>query len=75
VVELEFYDPSGRLEITHGHAPRLPTLNGKRIGMLSNEQWQAHRALPVLETDFPASRCCRSTPFRRASCGAEACRI
>jgi hypothetical protein len=57
VVELEFYDPSGRLEITHRHAPRLPTLNGKRIGLLSNEQWQAHRTLPMLQTmlaaDFP----------------------
>lgn len=57
MVELEFYDPSGRLEITHGHAPRLATLSGKRIGMLSNEQWQAHRTLPVLKTmleaDFP----------------------
>jgi hypothetical protein len=57
LVELEFYDPSGRLEITHRHAPRLGSLAGKRIGILSNEQWQAHRTLPVLkaimETDFP----------------------
>jgi hypothetical protein len=57
VVELEFYDPSGRLEITQRHASRLPTLNGKRIGILSGEQWQAHRTLPMLkammEADFP----------------------
>jgi hypothetical protein len=57
VVELEFYDPSGKLEITHNHASRLDTLNGKRIGLLSNEQWQAHRTLPMLQTmlaaDFP----------------------
>jgi len=33
MVELEFYDPSGRLEITHKHAARLSTLNGKRIGI------------------------------------------
>ncbi len=56
MVELEFYDPSGLLEITQRHASRLSTLNGKRIGMLSNEQWQAHRTLPilksVLEKDF-----------------------
>jgi len=57
LVELEFFDPSGRLEITGKHAQRLPTLNGKRIGILSNEQWQANRTLPmlkaVMEADFP----------------------
>ena len=57
MVELEFYDPSGTLEITQRHAPRLDSLKGKRIGMLSNEQWQAHRTLPLLksiiENDFP----------------------
>jgi hypothetical protein len=57
MIELEFYDPSGRLEITQKHASRLGTLNGKRIGILSNEQWQAHRTLPMLKTlmeaDFP----------------------
>jgi hypothetical protein len=57
VVELEFYDPSGKLEITQRHARRLDTLSGKRIGILSNEQWQAHRTLPMLkaimESDFP----------------------
>jgi hypothetical protein len=57
MVDLEFYDPSGKLEITQRHARRLDTLNGKRIGILSNEQWQAHRTLPILktllETDFP----------------------
>ncbi len=71
MVELEFYDPSGRLEITHQHAARLPTLNGKRIGILSGEQWQAHRTLPMLksiiEADFPTPKSCRSTPSRRAS--------
>jgi hypothetical protein len=59
VVEVEFYDPSGRLDITHKHAPRLASLSGRRIGILSNEQWQAHRTLPMLkalmEADFPAT--------------------
>jgi hypothetical protein len=59
VVELEFYDPSGRLEITTGYAPRLGTLAGKRIGILSGDQWQAHRTLPMLkdmiEADFPGA--------------------
>ncbi len=57
MVELEFYDPSGNLEITQRHAFRLDSLNGKRIGILTGEQWQAERTLPLLKTmmeaDFP----------------------
>jgi len=57
MVTLEFFDPSGNTEITQSHAPRLDTLNGKRIGFLSNDQWQAYRTLPLikamLEEDFP----------------------
>lgn len=57
MVKLEFYDPSGTIEITQPHAPRLASLAGKRIGIVTNEQWQAFRALPLikglLERDFP----------------------
>ena len=57
MTRLEFYDPSGALEVTQPHAPRLATLEGKRIGFVSNEQWQAYRMLPLLkelmEADFP----------------------
>jgi hypothetical protein len=57
VVELEFFDPSGQLEITHRYAARQGGLNGKRIGLLSGEQWQANRTFPLLKTmleaDFP----------------------
>ena len=57
MVKLEFYDPSGTLEVTQPHAPRLASLAGKRIGFVSNEQWQAYRMLPMLkqmlEADFP----------------------
>jgi hypothetical protein len=56
MTRLEFYDPSGALEVTQPHAPRLATLEGKRIGFVSNEQWQAYRMLPalkeMLEQDF-----------------------
>jgi hypothetical protein len=56
MVKLEFYDPSGTLEVTQPHAPRLDCLEGKRIGIVSNEQWQAFRMLPLvksmLEEDF-----------------------
>jgi hypothetical protein len=57
MVKLDFYDPSGGIEVTQTHAPRLPSLAGKRIGIVTNEQWQAFRTLPLLkklfEQDFP----------------------
>lgn len=56
MTRLEFYDPSGTLEVTQPHAPRLASLEGKRLGFVSNEQWQAYRMLPalkaMLEKDF-----------------------
>jgi hypothetical protein len=57
MVNLEFYDPSGAVEVKCAHAPRLASLEGRRIGFVSNEQWQAYRMLPLLKTlleaDFP----------------------
>ena len=59
MIRLEFHDPSGAIEATASHAPRLASLAGKRIGFLSNEQWQAFRMLPLLkrmlEDDFPGT--------------------
>ena len=49
MVKLEFHDPSGVLEVTQPFAPRLASLEGKRIGFVSNEQWQAYRMLPMLK--------------------------
>ncbi|MGE5523378.1 MAG: hypothetical protein ACM3SS_06665 [Rhodospirillaceae bacterium] len=54
MVTLEFHDPSGTLEITQPFAPRLDTLEGKRIGFVSNEQWQAYRMLPMLKSMLEA---------------------
>jgi hypothetical protein len=57
MVKLDFYDPSGGIEITQPHAPRLDSLTRKRIGIVTNEQWQAFRTLPLIkklfEQDFP----------------------
>jgi hypothetical protein len=50
MVTIEFFDPSGRLEARQPHAPRVDSLAGKRIGFVSNEQWQAYRMLPLLKT-------------------------
>ena len=59
MVSIEFYDPSGGIEVTQPHAVRLESLSGKRIGFVTNEQWQAYRMLPLLkdwlERDFPDS--------------------
>ena len=49
MTKLEFYDPSGVLEVSVPFAKRLDTLEGKKIGFVSNEQWQAYRMLPVLK--------------------------
>lgn len=59
MVSIEFYDPSGGIEVTQPHAARLESLSGKHIGFVTNEQWQAYRMLPLLkdwlERDFPDS--------------------
>ncbi len=59
MTRVEFYDPSGTLEVTHSFAARLKSLDGKKIGFVSNEQWQAFRTLPLLrdllQKDFPTA--------------------
>ena len=50
MVTLEFHDPAGALEVTQPFAPRLDTLEGKRIGIITNDQWQAYRMMPMLKS-------------------------
>jgi hypothetical protein len=50
IMKLEFHDPSGALEVTQPFAPRLDTLEGKRIGIITNDQWQAYRMMPMLKS-------------------------
>lgn len=56
-VTLEVYDPSGAIEVTQVHAPRLDTLAGKTICEFSNGSWQATRTFPLirelLQNQFP----------------------
>ncbi len=64
---LEVYDPTGAMEITEAHAPRMDTLAGKTIAELSNDSWQAHRVLPevrrLLQARFPTARFLPYTKF------------
>jgi hypothetical protein len=50
MIRLEFHDPSGTLEVSQPFAARLAGLEGKRIGFVSNEQWQAYRMMPMLKS-------------------------
>ena len=47
-VVLEVYDPTGSIEVTQLHAPRLPDLNGRTICELGNGKWEDHRIFPVV---------------------------
>ena|SRR5512147_263740 len=71
MVTLEFYDPSGSLAVAQPHAPRLPSFKGKRIALVSNDQWQAYRMLPMLksmlEEDFPGIEVLPAESFPRGS--------
>ncbi len=59
MAQLELFDPTGTIEVKQPHALRLGSLAGKRIAFLTNEQWQAYFALPVIrsliEKDAPGS--------------------
>jgi hypothetical protein len=59
-MRFEFHDPGGELTVTQPHAPRIETLNDKKIGFLTNDQWQAFRMLPrlreLIAQDFPRAQ-------------------
>ncbi len=56
---MEVFNPTGATGVTMPFAPRLRTLNGKKVGLLSNGHWQGHRTLPrlqsVLQEEFAMS--------------------
>lgn len=43
---LEVYNPTGAIDITRLHAPRLKSLQGKTICELSNRLWDDFRIFP-----------------------------
>ena len=60
MARLELFDPTGTIDVKQPHAQRLSSLEGKRIGVLTNEQWQAYYAMPLLQSlikrDFPGAQ-------------------
>jgi hypothetical protein len=67
MLSLKVFDPSGATEITQLHATRLPSLANKNVAMLSDDMWQAHRMLPLiqdyLETAYPGIEVIPATEF------------
>jgi hypothetical protein len=66
-------DPTGAMDITELHAPRLDTLAGKKICELSNDSWQAHRVLPAIRDQlrqrFPSAKFVPFTEFPQGNRG------
>ena len=64
---LKLYNPTGALEITDPHAPRLDTLEGKTICELSIDSWQFDRTFPLirelLQRQFPTVKFIPYTEF------------
>ena len=56
---IKVFNPTGATGVTAPFAPRLGTLHGKKIGLLSNGQWQAERMLALLQKllrqEFPTA--------------------
>ncbi len=59
-VTLKVYNPTGAIETTRVHAPRLDTLAGKTICELSNGGWEYDRIFPaireLLQKQFPTAK-------------------
>ncbi len=51
---IEVLDPSGTIEISNFYAPRLTSLNGRTICMLSNHGWESDRMFPIIHA--PATK-------------------
>ena len=66
-VSLEVYDPTGMVERTVCHAPRLADLSGKTICELSDLQWEDYRTFPqireLLQKRFPDAKIIPYTEF------------
>ncbi len=68
---IDVFDPSGATEVTNLHAPRLDTLAGKTVALVSDDMWQAHRMLPLvrekLQAQYPDTTFIPETEFPMGS--------
>ena len=68
---IDVFDPSGATEVLNLHAPRLYTLAGKTVALVSDDMWQAHRMLPLvrekLQARFPDATFIPETEFPMGS--------
>ena len=46
---MEVFNPTGATAVSAAFAPRLKSLEGKTVGLLSNGIWQSLRTLPMLQ--------------------------
>lgn len=70
-ITLEVYDPTGFLDTTQVHAPRLDTLAGKTICEVSNASWEDKRTFgrvrELLQKRYPDLRIMPLTEFPSGS--------
>jgi len=79
LVRLEVFNPTGVIEVTHVHAPRLADLHAKTICELSNNAWEAARTFPLirrlLKERFPDATLIPYTEFPLGSSNIDTDRI
>ena len=67
-VTIEVFDPTGAIEVTRVHAPRLDTLEGKTICEWSNDSWEYDRTFPyireLLQDMYPTATIIPYTEFK-----------
>ena len=47
--KINVYNPSGDVDLTKKPAPRVPDLNGKRVGLLWNGVFRGNETFPFLQ--------------------------
>jgi hypothetical protein len=70
-VRWELFDPTGAVEVTQLHAPRVADLNGKTVCELSDGTWEDHRTFPLirelLQKQYPTAKFIPYTDFPHGS--------
>ena len=66
-ISMEVYNPTGIVETTNSHAPRLNTLGGKTLCEITNGEYEYQRMFPfireLLQERFPDIKIIHFTEF------------